>query len=49
MDKYEGIEATQRRALEYTEAAVEQLAGLPESDYKRALYSVADWVVDRDR
>ena len=49
VDKYEGIEATQRRALEYTEAAVEQLAGLPESDYKRALYSVADWVVDRDR
>ena len=49
VDKYEGIEATQRRALEYTEAAVEQLAGLPESDYKRALYCVADWVVDRDR
>ena len=49
VDKYDGIKATQRRALEYTNAAIEQLAGLPESDYKRALYSVADWVVDRDR
>ena len=49
VDKYEGIEATQRRALEYTDAAVEQLGALPESDFRRALYSVADWVVDRDR
>ena len=45
--KYGGIETTQRRALDYTDAAVEQLSSLPESDYKRALYALADWVVDR--
>ena len=47
--KYRGIEDTRERALKYTDTAVAQLGPLPESDYKRALHAVTDWVVDRDR
>lgn len=48
VSRYEGIEGTRRRALKYTDIAIEQLTDLPESDYKRALHAVVDWVIDRD-
>ena len=48
VDKYDGINDTQFRAMEYTKCAVAQLASLPESDYKRALHAVVEWVVHRD-
>ncbi len=47
VDKYDGIEIVKSRAAEYTERATEQLTHFDESRYKRALYSVSGWVVDR--
>ena len=47
VDRYDGIETVTSRAMEYAERATEQLAPFDESPYKRALYSVSDWVVDR--
>jgi hypothetical protein len=37
----------QRRAADSIETAVEALAPLVETPYKRALISIADWIVDR--
>jgi len=48
LEKYGAIERVRVRALDYIENATAQLATLPESDYKRALYSVTEWVVDRE-
>ena len=47
VDRYDGIETVRSRAIEYTERATGQLTRFDESPYKRALYSVSDWVVDR--
>ena len=47
VDRYDGIETVTNRAMEYAERATEQLTPFDESPYKRALYSVSDWVVDR--
>ena len=47
VDRYDGIETVTSRAKEYAERATEQLAPFDESPYKRALYSVSGWVVDR--
>ena len=48
LQKYNTIEQAERRALEFTEKALAELHHFPDSDYKRALYAVADWVVDRE-
>lgn len=48
LHKYGAIERVRGRALDYIETSVAQLATLPDSNYKRALYSVTEWVVDRD-
>ena len=48
LTKYGTIERVRTRALDYIENATAQLASLPESNYKRALYSVTEWVVDRE-
>ncbi|HUG80943.1 MAG TPA: polyprenyl synthetase family protein [Bryobacterales bacterium] len=48
LDKYGTIERVRVRALDYIENATAQLVSLPESNYKRALYSVTEWVVDRE-
>ena len=48
LDKYDAIETVRRRAADYTENAASQLEVFPETNYKRALYSVTEWVVDRD-
>jgi octaprenyl-diphosphate synthase len=47
LDRYGSAEAVQRRAADYIETAVEALAPLKETPYKRALISIADWIVDR--
>ena len=47
VDRYDGIETVRSRAVEYAERATGQLTRFDESPYKRALYSVSDWVVDR--
>ncbi len=49
LHKYGTIQRVRSRALEYIENSVSQLSPLPDSNYKRALYSVTEWVVDRDR
>jgi octaprenyl-diphosphate synthase len=49
VEKHNGIKDARRCALKYTDTAVAQLDRLPESDYKRALHTVSDWIVDRDR
>ena len=48
LQKYNAIKQSERRALEFTEKALAELSHFPDSDYKRALYAVADWVVDRE-
>jgi geranylgeranyl pyrophosphate synthase len=48
LEKYGTIERVRIRALDYIENATVQLTSLPESNYKRALYSVTEWVVDRE-
>jgi octaprenyl-diphosphate synthase len=48
LTQYGTIERVRTRALDYIENATAQLASLPESNYKRALYSVTEWVVDRE-
>ncbi len=48
LEKYGTIERVRVRALDYIENATAQLVSLPESNYKRALYSVTEWVVDRE-
>ncbi|MDA1315358.1 MAG: polyprenyl synthetase family protein [Acidobacteria bacterium] len=48
LEKYGAIERVRVRALDYIENATAQLTSLPESNYKRALYSVTEWVVDRE-
>ncbi len=48
LQKYNTIEQAERRALEFTEKALAELGHFPDSDYRRALYAVADWVVDRE-
>ncbi len=48
LQKYNAIEQAERRALEFTEKALAELGHFPDSDYRRALYAVADWVVDRE-
>ena len=47
LEKYDTIAAVRRRAAEYCEVAVARVIVLPESPYKRALVSAADWIVDR--
>ena len=47
LDRYGSAEAVQRRAADYIETAVEALGPLGETPYKRALISIADWIVDR--
>lgn len=49
LTRYGTIDTARARALEFTEKALGELAGLPETPYKRALESIVDWVVDRDR
>jgi len=48
LEKYGTIDRVRVRALDYIENATAQLVSLPESNYKRALYSVTEWVVDRE-
>ena len=48
LHKYGTIERVRVRALDYIENATAQLSALPESNYKRALYAVTEWVVDRE-
>ena len=48
LHKYGAIERVRARALDYIDTSVAQLTTLPDSNYKRALYSVTEWVVDRD-
>ena len=48
LDKYDAIETVRRRAIDYTENAAAQLDSFPESNYRRALHAVTEWVVDRD-
>ena len=48
LHKYGTIERVRVRALDYIENATAQLSVLPESNYKRALYAVTEWVVDRE-
>jgi octaprenyl-diphosphate synthase len=47
LDRYGSAEAVQRRAADYIETAVEALGPFAETPYKRALISIADWIVDR--
>jgi octaprenyl-diphosphate synthase len=47
--RHGALETVRSRALEYTDIAAERLAPLPESPYKRALTSILDLVVERDR
>jgi len=48
LEKYGTLERVRVRALDYIETATVQLSELPESNYKRALYAVTEWVVDRE-
>ena len=48
LNKYTALKKVKQRAMKYTETAMEQLLVLPESPYKRALYSVTELVVDRE-
>ena len=48
LQRHDALDAVRRRALEYTGIATERLAPLPESEYKRALTSILDLVVERD-
>lgn len=47
LDRHGAAETIQRRAAGYIETAIEALAPMEETPYKRALTSIADWVVDR--
>jgi octaprenyl-diphosphate synthase len=47
LNRYGTIETVRRRAFDFTETAVERLSPLPDTPFKRALTSIADWVVDR--
>jgi octaprenyl-diphosphate synthase len=47
LDRHGAAETIQRRAAGYIETAIEALAPIEETPYKRALTSIADWVVDR--
>jgi octaprenyl-diphosphate synthase len=49
LHKYGTIQRVRARALDYIDTSVSQLSALPDSNYKRSLYSVTEWVVDRDR
>ena len=48
LQKYNAIEQAGKRALGFAEKALAELRHFPDSDYKRALYAVAEWVVDRE-
>ena len=43
------LDVARARAFEFTEKALAELAPLPDTPYKRALSSIVDWIVDRDR
>ena len=46
--KYGAIDEARRHAMDYCEAAVNSLDALPDTPYKRALASAADWIVNRE-
>jgi len=49
LNKNRSIEIVHQRALDFATAASEELSWLPESPYKRALLSIPQWIVERDR
>lgn len=48
LEEYDTINEVRGRALAYAAKAEEQLSEFPDSVYKRALFAVTDWVVDRE-
>jgi octaprenyl-diphosphate synthase len=48
VDRYDGIRRTRERAREFTDCARQILAGFPDSDCRRALFTLADRVAERD-
>ncbi len=46
--KHGAIDEVRRHAADYCQAAVNSLDALPGTPYKRALASVADWIVNRE-
>ena len=46
--KHGAIDEVRRRAADYCQAAFNSLDALPDTPYKRALASVADWIVNRE-
>ena len=49
LERYGAIQTVRRRAQTYTETAIAQLEPLPDSPHKRALLSIADMIIDRNR
>ena len=49
LEKYRGIERVRERARLFIDKAREVIAGFPESPCQRALASVPDLIVDRER
>jgi len=48
VDRYDGIRRTRERAREFTDRARQILTALPDSDCRRALFTLADLVAERD-
>ena len=48
IDQYGTLEETRRKALEFSEKARGFLAGYPESPFREALYSLPDFILERE-
>ncbi len=48
VNKYDAIGEARRYSLDYCETAVDSLDAIPDTPYKRALASAADWIVNRE-
>ncbi len=49
LERYGALDSVRRRAFEFIDKARACLAPLPETPQKRALGSIVDWIVDRNR
>lgn len=47
LEKHGAADVVRRRSAAYIDTAIDALSGLPDTPYRRALTSIAEWVIDR--